>query len=133
MKVALGVGATDRADVPRHSMAAAQWARLDPGRLPRLCRCAKLDLAGDQATKAALSHCRTGYRALDQLRGKRLEAEDFDALLAEDPTRDLLQWMADPSLPIALRGRTVECTTAIWKKDLKFDPPRMVSSLPPKD
>ena len=84
-----------------------------------------LDLAADQTTKAALSRALTELATvpLDQLRGKRLEAEDFDALLAEDPTRDLLQWMADPQ---AFQQRCsheqldVLCST--WKKELKFDP-----------
>ena len=84
-----------------------------------------LDLAGDQATKAALSRALTELATvqLDQLRGKRLEAEDFDALLADDPTRDLLQWMADPqAFQLRCAGERWSALTAIWKKELKFDP-----------
>ncbi|MCP9882052.1 hypothetical protein KBY65_06120 [Cyanobium sp. Alchichica 3B3-8F6] len=57
-----------------------------------------LDLANDQTTKAALSRALSELAVvpLEQLRGKKLEADDFDALLADDPIRDLLQWMADP-------------------------------------
>ncbi|EAQ68738.1 hypothetical protein RS9917_04113 [Synechococcus sp. RS9917] len=84
-----------------------------------------LDLAADQNTKAALSRALTELATvpLDQLRGKRLEAEDFDALLADDPTRDLLQWMADPQ-PFQLRcgEERWSALTSIWKKELKFDP-----------
>lgn len=84
-----------------------------------------LDLAADQATKAALSRALTELATvpLDQLRGKRLEAEDFDALLAEDPTRDLLRWMADPqAFQLRCGEERWSALTAIWKKDLKFDP-----------
>ena len=57
-----------------------------------------LDISGDQATQAAM------HRALDvvldsklsDLRGRRLEAQDFDVLLSADPVRDLLTWMDDP-------------------------------------
>jgi len=84
-----------------------------------------LDLAGDQATKAALSRALTELATvqLDQLRGKRLEAEDFDALLADDPIRDLLQWMADTqAFQLRCAGERWSALTAIWKKELKFDP-----------
>jgi hypothetical protein len=58
-----------------------------------------LDLARDQETLAAL------HRALreiaevpvGQLRGRRLEAEDFDRLLTPDLNRDLLRWMSEPA------------------------------------
>ncbi|MFN5221214.1 MAG: BREX-1 system phosphatase PglZ type B, partial [Cyanobacteriota bacterium] len=84
-----------------------------------------LDLATDQTTKAALSRALAELASvpLDQLRGKKLEAEDFDALLADDPTRDLLQWMADPQ-PFQLRcgEERWSALTSIWKKELKFDP-----------
>ena len=84
-----------------------------------------LDLAGDQGTKAALSRALAEVASLplEQLRGKRLEAEDFNAYLVPDAVRDLLQWMADPP---AFQQRcsqeqwAVLCST--WKKDLKFDP-----------
>jgi hypothetical protein len=84
-----------------------------------------LDLSGDQATKAALSRALTELASvpLDQLRGKRLEADDFDALLADDPIRDLLQWMADPqAFQLRCAGERWSALTAIWKKELKFDP-----------
>ncbi len=84
-----------------------------------------LDLAGDQTTKAALSRALAELATvpLDQLRGKRLEAEDFDALLADDPIRDLLQWMADPHVfKLRCGGERWSALTAIWRKELKFDP-----------
>jgi hypothetical protein len=84
-----------------------------------------LDLAGDQGTKAALSRALAEVASvpLEQLRGKRLEAEDFNAYLVPDAIRDLLQWMADPP---AFQQRCSQEQWAVlsstWKKDLKFDP-----------
>jgi len=58
-----------------------------------------LDVAGDQATKVAMARALAELAAhpLAQLRGTRLEAKDFDALLVDDPIRDILRWMVDPS------------------------------------
>jgi hypothetical protein len=84
-----------------------------------------LDLANDQTTKAALSRALSELAVvpLEQLRGKKLEADDFDALLADDPIRDLLRWLADPSAFQLLCGEERwSALTSIWKKDLKFDP-----------
>jgi len=85
----------------------------------------RLDLANDQTTKAALSRALSELAVvpLEQLRGKKLEAEDFDALLADDPTRDLLQWMADPqAFQLRCGEERWSALTSIWKKELKFDP-----------
>lgn len=84
-----------------------------------------LDLATDLATKAALCRALTEVATvpLEQLRGTKLEANDFDALLAEDPTRDLLQWMADPqAFQLRCSEERWTALTSIWKKELKFDP-----------
>ena len=84
-----------------------------------------LDVSGDQATQSAM------HRALDvlldtpvdDLKGKRLEAADFDALLSADPVRDLLTWMNNPE------GTAAEWQGARWdafrsrcKADWKLDP-----------
>ena len=37
-----------------------------------------------------------GISAMAGLRGRRLEANDFDRLAIGDPVRDLLTWMSDP-------------------------------------
>ncbi|AKX95086.1 hypothetical protein MOTHE_c23030 [Moorella thermoacetica] len=58
-----------------------------------------LDVAKDKQTRQAM------LRALPQLatapvarlRGKRLEAEDFDRLMVADTQRDLLSWLSDPA------------------------------------
>ncbi|MEJ7711055.1 MAG: hypothetical protein WKF84_14620 [Pyrinomonadaceae bacterium] len=58
-----------------------------------------LDVARDAATNEAM--CRALFRLAEtpiaSLRGKRLEAADFNALLAPEPARDLLIWLDDPT------------------------------------
>jgi hypothetical protein len=57
-----------------------------------------LDLARDQDTLVALERAlrEVAEIPVDRLRGRRLEAEDFDRLLLSDVVRDLLRWMNDP-------------------------------------
>jgi hypothetical protein len=58
-----------------------------------------LDLAKDQQTEAALRRAIAEVlgESTERLRGRRLEASDFDALLSDDPDRDLLLWMNNPA------------------------------------
>jgi hypothetical protein len=85
----------------------------------------KLDVSGDQATQAAL------HRALDvllntrvaDLKGRRLEASDFDALLSADPMRDLLSWLNDPEGTVAKwQGARWDAFRSRCKADWKLDP-----------
>jgi hypothetical protein len=85
----------------------------------------RLDLSADQATAAAM------HRALDvlldtpveDLKGKRLEAADFDALLSADPVRDLLTWMNDPEgAAREWRGPRWDAFRSRCKADWKLDP-----------
>lgn len=57
-----------------------------------------LDLAKDDATREALLRAlpEVAMTPIAQLRGRRLEAEDFDRLLSSDVIRDVLRWMSDP-------------------------------------
>lgn len=57
-----------------------------------------LDMARDDGTRAALTRAlpEVAVAPLTHLRGRRLEAEDFDRLLSRDPVRDLLRWTGDP-------------------------------------
>ncbi len=57
-----------------------------------------LDIARDEGTKAALGRAiaEIALTPLPQLRGRRLDAEDFDRLLSPDPVRNVLRWMSDP-------------------------------------
>ena len=57
-----------------------------------------LDVAGDRATAEALLRAlpEVALAPVAQLEGRRLEADDFDRMLAGDVVRDLLRWMGDP-------------------------------------
>ena len=66
-----------------------------------------LDVAGDRTTAEALLRAlpEVALAPVAQLEGRRLEAEDFDRMLAGDVIRDLLRWMGDPD---ATRSRLAE-------------------------
>ncbi|MEW6071030.1 MAG: BREX-1 system phosphatase PglZ type B [Planctomycetota bacterium] len=57
-----------------------------------------LDVARDRETQAALLRAlpEVAPAPIESLRGRRLEAEDFDRLKTTDVVRDLLRWMAAP-------------------------------------
>lgn len=59
----------------------------------------ELDLARDQDTLEALARAlrEVAETPVARLRGRRLEAEDFDRLLSSDVVRDLLRWMSEPA------------------------------------
>ena len=84
-----------------------------------------LDVAGDRATSEALSRAlaEVALTPVAQLEGRRLEADDFDRMLAGDVIRDLLRWMGDPD---ATRTRLGEngwhafCSRC--RDELAFDP-----------
>ena len=84
-----------------------------------------LDVAKDNSTRrslmGALAHLAT--TPLSRLRGKRLEAEDFDKLMVEDTPRNLLEWMSDPK---AIRERWDDSHWSAFRSRCKaqysFDP-----------
>ncbi|MCX5784606.1 MAG: BREX-1 system phosphatase PglZ type B [Elusimicrobia bacterium] len=57
-----------------------------------------LDVAKDDSTRRAMrgSLPQLAVTSLLRLRGKRLEAEDFDKLMVEDTPRNLLEWLSEP-------------------------------------
>lgn len=57
-----------------------------------------LDIAGDMRTREAMLRALPllAVEPLTTLRGRRLEADDFDRLAIGDPIRDLLSWMSEP-------------------------------------
>ena len=63
-----------------------------------------LDVARDSQTREAMLRALTllAEEPIAGLKGKRLEAEDFERLAIGDPTRDVLTWMSDPD---AFEGR----------------------------
>jgi len=84
-----------------------------------------LDVARDQDTAEALARALDALAEtpLTALRGRRLEAPDFDALLMPDPVRDLLRWLDNPDT------QRTTWTEAPWKafcatcrSDYGFDP-----------
>ena len=84
-----------------------------------------LDVARDAATRQSMLRALTELAAtpVTALRGRRLEAEDFDRLFSDDPVRDVLVWLSDPA---AVRtGWDAERWNAFGsccKADLGFDP-----------
>ena len=84
-----------------------------------------LDIALDVRTHEAVMRALPvlGTEPLAPLRGRRLDADDFDRLSVGDPVRDLLGWMSEPD---TFQGR---CDPARWEtfrnicaRDFGFDP-----------
>jgi hypothetical protein len=84
-----------------------------------------LDIARDNRTREAMLRALPllGSEPLAGLRGRRLEADDFDRLAIGDPVRDLLAWMSDPE---AFQARCEPGRWAIFRdicvRDFGFDP-----------
>ena len=59
-----------------------------------------LDVAGDEATRATLQHTLTKLleTSVAEVRGRRLQAADFQALLQPDLVKQLLRWLDAPDL-----------------------------------
>ena len=84
-----------------------------------------LDVARDAATRramlGALSELAT--TSVGRLKGKRLEAEDFDRLFSDDPTKDLLLWLSEPqTVKSEWSGGRWSAFKSRCKADFKFDP-----------
>lgn len=84
-----------------------------------------LDIAKDSRTHDAILRALAllGPEPLASLRGRRLEADDFDRLAIGDPVRDLLSWMSDAE------GFQARCDASRWAtfrdicaREFKFDP-----------
>ena len=58
-----------------------------------------LNMARDGATRRAMlgALAELATTSIDRLKGKHLEAEDFDKLFSDDPAKDLLLWMSEPT------------------------------------
>ena len=86
-----------------------------------------LDLARDRATTDALLRALpvVALTPLQQLAGRRLEADDFDRMLAPDVARDVLGWLNDPE---ATRARLSSNSWGAFRDrcrdELGFDPER---------
>ena len=84
-----------------------------------------LDVARDPATHrsmlGALSELAT--TSVERLKGKHLEAEDFDKLFSDDPAKDLLLWLSDPeAVKSSWNSGRWSAFKSRCKVDLEFDP-----------
>ena len=86
---------------------------------------AGLDIATDQGTTAALLGVldQVLLAPIDQFRGRRLDAADFNRMAGVDVMRDVLRWMADPEGARAQLGASGwKAFRAECRQELKFDP-----------
>ena len=84
-----------------------------------------LDVAQDAATRQSMLSAlpELATTSIRLLQGRRLEANDFDALFSDDPVRDLLLWLSAPESALAgwepgRRGAFASCC----KSDFELDP-----------
>ena len=84
-----------------------------------------LDVAHDASTRQAMlgALAELATTPVDRLRGKHLEAEDFDKLFSDDPVKDLLRWLSDPEVvKSGWDGGRWAAFRSRCKADFKFDP-----------
>ena len=84
-----------------------------------------LDVAGDAATRDAMHRAlaETAATPVHTLRGRRLEAEDFDRLFSDDPVRDVLTWMSDSGqVTVRWDGARWSAFRSRCQADFGFDP-----------
>jgi len=84
-----------------------------------------LDVARDATTRRAMlgALAELATTSVERLKGKRLEAEDFDRLFSDDPTKDLLLWLSEPqTVKSEWSGGRWSAFKSRCKADFKFDP-----------
>ena len=84
-----------------------------------------LDIASDGATTAALRGAldQVATTPLEQLRGRRLDAADFNRMAGVDVLRDVLRWMGDPErLRTGPDDNRWNAFRAECSSELDFDP-----------
>jgi hypothetical protein len=84
-----------------------------------------LDVAQDARTVEAMQRAlvQLADTPVASLRGRRLEASDFDQLLTTDPVRDLLRWLNDPAATRKQWGAEVwGAFRSVCKAEFGFDP-----------
>lgn len=84
-----------------------------------------LDIAGDNRTREALARALPdlAQQTVSSLKGRRLDAEDFDRLLVGDPVRDLLTWLDRPDRYRAAGDRAHwDSFRAVCQREFEFDP-----------
>jgi hypothetical protein len=86
-----------------------------------------LDIAHDNKTKDAMSQAlvKLAETPICQLQNRKLEAEDFYALVQPDPVRDILLWMNDPDvMKRAWSQASYEAFRNRCKENYGFEPER---------
>jgi len=86
----------------------------------------KLSFSDDAGTRAALTHAALRFctRPVEELRGKRWDADQLNALLAPDLAADMLDWIDGALSEKADTGRFT-AFASIAEKELKFDPRKL--------
>jgi hypothetical protein len=86
-----------------------------------------LDVAGDRRTEEAFLNALEALADIDvkTLKGRRLEADDFDKLLTPDPERDLLRWLDAPeAFEVGAKGSRWDSFRGLCQSEFGFDPDR---------
>jgi hypothetical protein len=84
-----------------------------------------LEIAQDRRTEEALLRVLELLAEVDVdgLRGRRLDADDFDKLSVSDPVRDLLRWMSAPEVfEASSKGNRWESFRNVCRMQFAFDP-----------
>ena len=84
-----------------------------------------LDVVRDAATRQSMQRALTALAtaSVQALRGRRLEAADFDRLFSDDPVRDVLVWLNDPeAVRAGWEAGRWSAFASRCKADLGFDP-----------
>ena len=86
----------------------------------------KLSIADDSATRSALAHATLRFctRPIEELRGKRWDADQLNALLAPDLSSDMLDWIDGVFTELGDPARFAAFAN-IAEKQLKFDPRKL--------
>ncbi|MFS2174892.1 BREX-1 system phosphatase PglZ type B [Rhizobium pisi] len=86
----------------------------------------KLNIADDAATRIALSHAAVRYctKPIEELKGKRWDADALNALLAPDIAADMLDWM-DGAFDATADPARFTAFASIAEKQLRFDPRKL--------
>lgn len=84
-----------------------------------------LDVARDATTRRAMlgALVELATTSIDRVKGKHLEAEDFDKLFSDDPARDLLRWLSEPeTTKSGWNSARWSAFKSQCKADFQFDP-----------
>ena len=87
----------------------------------------RLDVAQDARTREAMLRALPllSETPIESLRGRRLEADDFDKLAISDPVRELLRWMSSPeAFRKNLEAGRWQAFCNRCRSELGFDPDR---------